>query len=135
MAESCLNRHVAKIRFKLYHWYDFTQPFAIVSVVIVGSKYKEPMKKLFIPGLIGFATALLLAGCACDFRFGGGSKTTSNADATNSTTNNSQHPTVGQETVEPTIGQQLIDLKKAKDAGAITEAEYGAEKAKLLNGK
>ncbi len=78
---------------------------------------------------------MLLAGCACDFRFGGGSKTTSNADATNNTTNNSQHPTVGQETVAPTIGQQLIDLQKAKDSGAITEPVYEAEKAKLLNGK
>lgn len=106
-----------------------------ISVVTNGSKFKEPMKKLFIPVLIGLGTALLLAGCACDFRFGGGSKTNSTTDAANNTTNNSQHPTVGQETVEPTIGQQLIDLKKAKDSGAITEAEYEAEKAKLLNGK
>lgn len=93
------------------------------------------MKKLFIPGLIGFVTALLLAGCASDFRIGGGSKTNSSTDATNNTTNNSQHPAVGQEMIEPTIGQQLIDLKKAKDAGAITEEEYEAEKTKLLNGK
>jgi hypothetical protein len=82
--------------------------------------------------LIGLATVMLLAGCACDFRFGGGSKTTSTADATNATTNNSQHPTVGQEMVEPTIGQQLMDLKKARDAGAISEAEYDTEKAKFL---
>jgi hypothetical protein len=32
----------------------------------------------------------------------------------------------------PTVGQQLIDLQKAKDAGAISDAEYQAEKAKLL---
>ena len=32
----------------------------------------------------------------------------------------------------PTIGQQLIDLQKAKDAGIITDAEYQAQKAKLL---
>jgi hypothetical protein len=32
----------------------------------------------------------------------------------------------------PTIGQQLIDLQKAKDAGAITEADYQIQKAKLL---
>ena len=32
----------------------------------------------------------------------------------------------------PTVGQQLIDLQKAKDAGAITDAEYQAQKAKLL---
>jgi len=30
------------------------------------------------------------------------------------------------------VGQQLIDLKKAKDAGAITDEEYQAQKAKLL---
>ena len=34
-----------------------------------------------------------------------------------------------------TLGQQLIDLQKAKDAGAITESEYQAEKAKLLGKK
>jgi len=32
----------------------------------------------------------------------------------------------------PTVGQQLVDLKKAKDAGALTEDEYQAQKAKLL---
>jgi len=31
-----------------------------------------------------------------------------------------------------TLGQQLIDLQKARDAGAITDAEYRAQKAKLL---
>ena len=30
------------------------------------------------------------------------------------------------------VGQQLIDLKKAKDAGAITDEEYQAQKAKVL---
>jgi hypothetical protein len=35
----------------------------------------------------------------------------------------------------PTIGQQLIDLQKAKDAGAITDAEYQTQKAKLLESK
>jgi hypothetical protein len=34
-----------------------------------------------------------------------------------------------------TVGQQLIDLKAAKDAGAITEAEYETQKAKILTGK
>jgi len=32
----------------------------------------------------------------------------------------------------PTVGQQLIDLQKAKDAGAISDTEYQAQKAKLL---
>ncbi len=36
---------------------------------------------------------------------------------------------------KPTVGQQLIDLKSARDAGAITESEYQAQKAKLLHEK
>lgn len=31
-----------------------------------------------------------------------------------------------------TIGQQLVDLQKAKDVGAISDAEFQAQKAKLL---
>lgn len=31
-----------------------------------------------------------------------------------------------------TLGQQLIDLQKAKESGAITEAEYTAQRAKFL---
>ena len=33
----------------------------------------------------------------------------------------------------PTVGQQLIDLKKARDTGAISEQEYEAQKQKLLS--
>jgi len=36
---------------------------------------------------------------------------------------------------EPAVGRQLFDLKKAYDSGAITDAEYAGEKAKLLNQK
>jgi len=36
---------------------------------------------------------------------------------------------------QATLGQQLIDLKKARDAGALTEAEYEAQKEKLLKEK
>ncbi len=32
----------------------------------------------------------------------------------------------------PTLGKQLIDLKAARDAGAITEAEYDAAKSRML---
>lgn len=32
-----------------------------------------------------------------------------------------------------TLGQELIDLQKAKEANAITEAEYQQQRAKLLN--
>ena len=38
-------------------------------------------------------------------------------------------------TVQPTLGQQLVDLQKAKDVGAITDAEYQTQKAKLLGDK
>lgn len=34
-----------------------------------------------------------------------------------------------------TLGQQLIDLKKARDEGALTEMEYSAQRAKFLGGK
>ena len=34
-----------------------------------------------------------------------------------------------------TLGQQLLDLKKAKDAGALTDAEYQQQKTKLLGEK
>ena len=54
----------------------------------------------------------LLSGCA--WEVGGGTKHT---------------------TVQPTIGQELIDLQKAKDAGAITDAEFQAQKDKLLQSK
>lgn len=35
----------------------------------------------------------------------------------------------------PSLGQQLIDLQKTKEAGAITNSEYEAQKAKLLGAK
>ena len=96
------------------------------------------MKKLFIPMLVGFSTMTLLTGCVLGFSFGGGKKdsTTSSNTTSNNTANNNPRPeVVEQTTTPPTIGQQLIDLKKARDDGAITEAEYEAEKAKLLNEK
>lgn len=34
---------------------------------------------------------------------------------------------------QPTKGQELVDLKKAKDAGAITEEEYQAQRTQILN--
>lgn len=33
---------------------------------------------------------------------------------------------------QPTVGQQLLDLQKARDAGAISPEEYQAQKSKLL---
>jgi hypothetical protein len=31
-------------------------------------------------------------------------------------------------TIQPTVGQQLVDLHKAKEAGAITDSEYQARR-------
>jgi len=35
--------------------------------------------------------------------------------------------------VEITIGQQLIDLKKARDSGALSPSEYDAQRRKLID--
>src|SRR5580658_7137405 len=102
------------------------------------------MKRIIVPSIISLAAMVLLTGCiGLAFSFGGGKKDATNTSSTNSTTSsndsspasNNQRPTVVQQTATPTIGQQLIDVKKAKDAGAITDAEYETEKAKLLNQK
>jgi hypothetical protein len=71
------------------------------------------MKKLFVPLLIGLSSIMLLSGCLA-LDFSGGTTTRSQC---------------------PTLGQQLIDLQKAKDAGIITDADYQAQKAKLLGKK
>ena len=70
------------------------------------------MKRLMIP-LMLLSTALLLNGCI-GLSMGGGTKTESH---------------------NPTLGQQLVDLKTAHDTGAINDAEYQTQKAKLLNGQ
>jgi len=45
----------------------------------------------------------------------------------------SQGPCVAKQPIAtPTLGQQLLDLQKAHTAGVITDAEYEAQKAKLL---
>jgi Short C-terminal domain len=71
------------------------------------------MKKIFIPVSIALASMTLLTGCL-GLAVGTGT-------------------TVKQE--QPTVGQQLIDLQKAKDSGAITQAEYDSQKAKILSQK
>ena len=71
------------------------------------------MKKNILSGAAAMAAMLLLNGCIA-LQLGGGEKHESNP---------------------PTIGQQLVDLQKAKDAGALTDAEFQAQKAKLLGNK
>ena len=70
------------------------------------------MRKLFTPFLVAGSAMILLAGCA--WQVGGSTKGA---------------------TIQPTIGQQLIDLQKAKETGAITDAEYQTQKTKLLERK
>jgi hypothetical protein len=67
------------------------------------------MKKSFVSFAAGLSALLLLSGCVVGV--GSGAKTI---------------------TQKPTLGQQLVDLQKAKDAGAINDAEFQAQKAKLL---
>jgi hypothetical protein len=71
------------------------------------------MKKLLIQTTAALSLAFLLTGCLA-LQVGGGDK---------------------KESPKPTLGQQLIDLKVAKDTGAMSEAEYETQKAKLLSGK
>lgn len=70
------------------------------------------MKKPLMPPAAAFLAVLLLTGCLA-LQVGGDKK----------------------EAQKATLGQQLIDLKSAKDTGAITDAEYQAQKAKLLRDK
>jgi len=60
--------------------------------------------------MIGLSALTLLSGCL-DLKLGGGTTT---------------RPQTA------TLGQQLLDLQHARDTGAITDAEYQAQKAKLL---
>jgi hypothetical protein len=71
------------------------------------------MKKLMLSVAAALAALSLLNGCIV-LSVGGGSKT---------------------ETTKASTGQQLLDLQKARDSGAITPAEYEAQKAKLLEHK
>jgi hypothetical protein len=70
------------------------------------------MKRLLVPFSLVSLVAILVSGCS--WQVGGGSKSATNP---------------------PTVGQQLIDLQKAKDAGAITDSEYQTQKTKLLGSK
>jgi hypothetical protein len=88
------------------------------------------MKKLFLSLLVGLLAMTLLPGCLV-LNFEGSKKSATS----NTTTNSDQHPVVDQATTAPTLGQQLVDLQKAKDSGVITDAEYQAQKAKLLENK
>jgi len=69
------------------------------------------MKKLIAPISLALCAVVFLSGCVAAI----GNRGTNPSDAT--------------------LGQQLIDLQKAKEAGAMTDAEYQVQKAKLLDNK
>ena len=71
------------------------------------------MKKLFVPVLIAISAITLLSGCLA-LQVGGGDK---------------------KEAEKATLGKQLLDLKVAKDNGAISEAEYESLRAKVMSEK
>jgi hypothetical protein len=75
------------------------------------TQHQLNMKKLIIPASIALSAMLFLNGCVAAI---------GNRDAQRS---------------GATVGQQLVDLQKAKDAGAITDAEFQTQKAKLLGNK
>jgi hypothetical protein len=86
-------------------------PWASSNTIGHGNKTNyTKMKKSFIAGAFALLALVLLNGCLL-FSVGGGTKT---------------------ENDKPSVGQQLIDLQKAKEAGAISDAEFQAQKAKLL---
>ena len=68
------------------------------------------MKKTLFVSLAAVALMGLLSGCV-GLSVGGGTKS---------------------ESRKPTLGQQLVDLQHARDSGAITEAQYEQQKARLL---
>ena len=71
------------------------------------SKPAKAILNLVVAGLV----ATFVAGCAWSI---GGTK-------------ESEHR------VQPTKGQELLDLKRANDAGALTDAEYEAQRQRVLN--
>ena len=66
------------------------------------------MKKSIMAVLVAAPLLLLLNGCV-GLQMGGGPKVQA-----------------------PTVGQQLIDLQRARSIGAISEPDYQAQKARLL---
>jgi len=71
---------------------------------------KTLLKLILTPLLLTLPALLLLTGCL-NLSLGGGSHSTAPV---------------------PTVGQQLLDLQAARNSGAISESEYQALRAKLI---
>lgn len=71
------------------------------------------MKTFLTSIILGCSVVVLFTGCI-GLQIGGGDK---------------------HDVQKASLGQQLIDLKHAKDMGVITDAEYQAQKDRLLNEK
>jgi hypothetical protein len=69
------------------------------------------MRSELLNASLACALGLLLTGCL-NLQLGGGSSKRSQP---------------------PTVGQQLIDLQRARESGAINDAEYQSARTKLLN--
>jgi hypothetical protein len=67
--------------------------------------------KLFVNLVVAALVTTFVAGCA--WSIGGSEK--------------------GETTVHPSKGQELLDLKRARDAGALSDAEYEVQKERILN--
>ena len=72
---------------------------------------KNSLRKWTVLALISGTVCCLLSGCA--WSIGDGKEQTVNR-------------------MVPTRGQELIDLKKARDQGAITEDEYQAQRKRIM---
>jgi len=68
------------------------------------------MEKIVLPAVLAVWAAGMLCGCV-GLGVGTGPRT---------------------EIHNPTLGQELLDLQKAREAGAITPAEFDTKKAQLL---
>ncbi len=79
----------------------------------VANQTTNNMKKIFVSAVIGLSAVVLLSGCIAAI---------GNSEG--------KHPRT-----TTTLGQELMDLQKARDTGAISEADYEAQKAKLIGHK
>jgi hypothetical protein len=81
------------------------------TAILEAERITMKLSKLFLAGVVMGVAGLLASGCAWSI---GDQKD-------------------GKTYVQPTKGQELVDLKRAKDAGALTEEEFQAQKNKVLS--